>query len=218
VPAAANVPAAPAAAAVGVTVGRGAIFACRSTDGATLKGPDCGTLPGLDAIVSPRLRKLAECPDAAGSTGKLHLVAHPDFAKGAVSIDLGKGPNATPTEALLACAKSAFSGASVSGLAHEHPRYSVSYVVTFSGPAAAPSADPGATDEPRAATDDGDGSAQIVWEVAIVRDTPKVGKVVARLQRGATVHLGPSKDGWYPVKFGDGFASDGWLYRGAVGK
>jgi SH3-like domain-containing protein len=57
-----------------------------------------------------------------------------------------------------------------------------------------------------------------VWEVAIVRDAPKTGKVVARLQHGAELHLGAPKDGWYPVKFGEGFASDGWVYRGAIGR
>jgi hypothetical protein len=24
--------------------------------------------------------------------------------------------------------------------------------------------------------------------------------------------------GWYPVKYGDGFASDGWVYRAAIGR
>ena len=33
-----------------------------------------GMLPGLDGIVMPRLRKLADCPEATGATGKLHLV------------------------------------------------------------------------------------------------------------------------------------------------
>jgi len=42
--------------------------------------------------------------------------------------------------------------------------------------------------------------------------------VVARLQHGSELHLGAPKDGWYPVKFGDGFASDGWVYRGAIGR
>jgi hypothetical protein len=62
-----------------------------------------------------------------------------------------------------------------------------------------------------------EGTAQIVWEVALVRDAPK-GKVVARLQRGTSVRVGAVKDGWYPVKYGDGFASDGWIYRGALGR
>jgi hypothetical protein len=63
-----------------------------------------------------------------------------------------------------------------------------------------------------------DEEAPVVWEVALVRDAPKTGKVLARLPRGSTVRLGPVRDGWYPVKYGDGFAAEGWLYRGAVGR
>jgi hypothetical protein len=51
-----------------------------------------------------------------------------------------------------------------------------------------------------------------------VRDAPKTGKVLARLERGTSVHVGPVRDGWYPVKYGDGFASDGWVYRAAIGR
>ena len=49
-------------------------------------------------------------------------------------------------------------------------------------------------------------------------DLGLTGKVVARLQHGAELQLGAVKDGWYPVKFGDGFGSEGWVYRGAIGR
>jgi hypothetical protein len=62
-----------------------------------------------------------------------------------------------------------------------------------------------------------EGSAQVVWEVALVRDVPK-GKIVARLPRGTQVRLGAAKDGWYPVKYGDNFSGDGWVFRGAIGR
>jgi hypothetical protein len=32
------------------------------------------------------------------------------------------------------------------------------------------------------------------------------------------VKLGAIKDGWYAIKYGDGFASDGFVYRGAIGR
>jgi SH3-like domain-containing protein len=70
----------------------------------------------------------------------------------------------------------------------------------------------------RSGDDSADGSAQVVWEVAIVRDAPKTGKIIARLQRGTMIRAGQVKDGWYPVKFGDGLSSDGWVYRGAIGR
>jgi len=60
--------------------------------------------------------------------------------------------------------------------------------------------------------------AQVVWEIAIVRDRPRTGQVVARLPRGSNVRVGSGQDGWYPIKYGEGFASEGWLYRAAIGK
>jgi hypothetical protein len=63
----------------------------------------------------------------------------------------------------------------------------------------------------------GDSAAQVEWEVALIRDAPKTGKVIARLQRGTTVRVGSARDGWYPVRYGDGYSSTGWVYRGAIG-
>jgi hypothetical protein len=61
-------------------------------------------------------------------------------------------------------------------------------------------------------------TAQVEWDVAIVRDAPKSGKVVARLPRGTTLRVGLPKDGWWPVKYGDGYTNDGWVYGGAIGR
>ncbi len=212
-------PSASAAPAVALSVGHGVVFACRSSDGDNLKGADCGSLPGLDGVVMPRLRKLTECADAASASGKVHFVVHLDFPRGGLSVDLGRGHGASPApEGLLACARSDLSGAALSGVSHDNPRYSVAYTVTFTGGAgAAPSSGAAGSASTRAGAEVS-GTAQVVWEVAVVRDAPKTGKVVARLQRGAELHLGAPKDGWYPVKFGDGFASDGWVYRGAIGR
>jgi hypothetical protein len=205
------VPPAPAT----LTVGHGFIFACMGGDGESLKGSACGSLPGLDSLVMPRLRKLADCPEAATTNGKLHLVVRPDFSRSALGVELGRTRGVSPAEPLLACAKAALTGANVNGIAHEKTRYSVAYSVTFGSPGspAAPPAAPRGGDEASA-----EGAAQVVWEVAIVRDIPRTGKVLARLQRGAAVRVGAMKDGWYPIKYGDGFVSDGWVYRGAIGK
>jgi hypothetical protein len=207
-----------------VTVGHGVVFACKTSDGDSLKGGDCGTLPGLDGVVMPRLRKLAECADAAGETGKLHLVFHVDFPRGGVGVDLGRGQGVSSADALLACAKSDVAGASLAGVQHDKPRYSVAYSVTFgSGSGTSPGGTESATNTPGppstpAASGAVDGEAQVVWEVAIIRDAPKNGKIVARLQRGTQIHIGAARDGWYPVRYGDGFSSDGWVYRGAIGR
>ena len=211
-------PVAVAPSAPAVTVGHGVVFACKSSDGDSLKGGDCGSLPGLDSQVMPRLRKLSECPDAAGASGKLHLVVHLDFSRGALSVDLGKGHGVASPDALLACAKTDVTGVGLGGVAHDNPRYSVAYSVTFDPAGGASPAQSGSAGTGATPADTADGSAQVVWEVAIVRDAPKTGKVLSRLQRGATVHVGTAKDGWYPVKYGDAFSSDGWLYRGAIGR
>jgi hypothetical protein len=61
-------------------------------------------------------------------------------------------------------------------------------------------------------------AAEVQWEVALVREVAKTGKIIARLPRGTSVRVGPPKDGWYPVKYGSDFAGDGWVYRGAIGR
>jgi hypothetical protein len=215
-PSSAATPAAPAPAAVApsVSVAHGVVFACKTSDGDSLKGGDCGTLPGLDGVVMPRLRKLAECADAAGESGKLHLVVHVDFPRGGVGVELGRGQGVSSPDALLACAKTDVAGATLAGISHDNPRYSVAYSVTFGGET---TATPAAPNSP-AASGPIEGEAQVVWEVAIIRDAPKTGKIVARLQRGTEIHVGAVHDGWYPVKYGDGFSSDGWVYRGAIGR
>jgi hypothetical protein len=214
----------PVATTPSVAVGHGVVFACKTSAGDSLKGGDCGTLAGLDSVVMPRLRKLAECADAAGETGKLHLVVHLDFPRGGVGVDLGRGQGVSSADALLACAKSDVAGASLAGIAHDNPRYSVAYSVSFgsgggtpAGGAESGASTPGTPSTP-AATGAVDGDAQVVWEVAIIRDAPKTGKIVARLQRGTQIHIGAARDGWFPVRYGDGFSSDGWVYRGAIGR
>jgi Bacterial SH3 domain len=216
---AATAAAAPSEGPVQVSVGRGTVFACKSASGESMKGSQCGSLPGLDGIVQPRLRKLADCPQAAGASGRLHLVVRPDFAREGVTVELGRDRSIANADGLLACAKAAVAPASIAGIAHDNARYSVAYSVSFGGtsPQAAASGSPaaGANQAPVVA----DGTAQVEWEVAIVRDAPKTtGKVLTRLPRGTSLRVGAPKDGWYPVKYGDGYASDGWVYRGAIGK
>jgi hypothetical protein len=207
-------PAAPMPTPASLAVGHGAVFACKSADGDSLKGSDCGSLPGLDAVLMPRLRKAADCPEASGVAGKLHLVARIDFARGTLGVELGRNQGVPSPEPLLACAKSALEDTKLSGIGHENPRYSVAYTLTFGdehAPSAAGSAHETTPEGP-------EGTALVTWDVAVVRDAPRTGKILVRLQRGSAVRIGAAKDGWYPVKYGDGFASEGWVYRGAIGK
>jgi hypothetical protein len=214
-----------------VTVNRGMVLSCRTAGGDLQKGQSaCGDLSGLDALVTPRLRKLATCPAAAGQSGKLSVVLGVDFAANRITAGIGKSSTVPDHDALATCLHAQLDALTVGALHHDQAKYTVQYTTTLassgaspaSGVAAnlaptaaattaAPAADPGAStgDEPAVA---------IVWDVAIVRDTPRTGSVVARLSRGTKIHVAAGQDGWYRVKYGSGFSSEGWVYRGAIGK
>ena len=215
-----------------VSVLRGAVMSCKTTDGEAKKGKECGGLAALDNVVAPHLKKLATCSAAEGQTGKLSFIATADFPSGRLSWDVGKSSTVGNLDGIGACLKTHFSGVSAAGVAHEHARYAVAYNTTFSPPpeGAAPAkiadkADKADAPDKNAKDDKSDkpdalagGEASVGWEVALVRDVPKTGGVVARLPRGTKVKIGVIKDGWYAIKFGDGFASDGFVYRGAIGR
>jgi hypothetical protein len=228
-----------------ITVQRGTVLSCKTSDGETKKGPkECGAVAGIDQLVSPRIRKIATCAGVEGQTGKLSLVVNADFSSGRFWYDVGKSSTVQNLDAVTSCLKTSFHGTSTTATQHEHPRYTVAYTATFAAGAAADAdekaiarkidkdktdkvekSDKGAKEareekEEKAPASDppNSGEAQVAWEVALVRDAPKTGGLVSRLPRGTKVKVGPMKDGWYQIKFGDGFTSDGWVYRGAIGR
>jgi hypothetical protein len=235
--------AAPAAAAAAappkITVTKGNVLSCKTADGEKKTGKDCGPVAGLDLVVKPRVQSIATCSGVEGQTGKLALVVNADFNTGRFWYDVSKSTNVPNVEAITSCLKTSFHKTSVDkGVPHEHARYTVSYTATLtpadgssaSASAAKAKTDKGA-DKPAAPSEDeapalapapakqaAAGEAAVAWEVALVRDQPKVGGVVARLPRGTKVKLGSMKEGWYAIKFGDDYGSDGWVYRGAVGR
>jgi hypothetical protein len=216
-----------------VTVNRGVVLTCKTEEGEVRKGvTGCGAVPGFDGIAQPRLKKLAQCPAALGANGKLSVVFNIDFPQNKVSVEIGKSSTVANLDAFASCVRPTFQGVSLGALDHQNPHYALFYSLVFSpkagsavaaagsstpapGVAATP---PPATPSP-AAGDSDESTAQVIWEVAIVRDTPRTGQVLARLQRGTKIHLGSSgQDGWYRVKYGTDFASEGWVYRGAIGR
>ena len=219
-----------------ISVQKGTVVSCKTTDGETRKGSKCGEIPGIDAIVSPRVRKIATCSGVEGQTGRLSLTVNADFGSGRFWYDVNKTSTVQNLDAIASCLKTSFHNTSATSTPHEHQRYTVSYVAIFapptSGAAADEIADKGTTSAPHdkgakeAPADDksppaaaaGTGEAAVAWEVALVRDSPKTGALVGRVPRGQKVKVGASKDGWYQIKFGDGFASEGWVYRGAIGR
>jgi hypothetical protein len=227
-----------------VTIGHGIVLTCRTEDGDTLKGgAACGALGGFDAVVRPRLGKLATCSAAGNATGKLSAVFSLDFKTNRVGVEVGKSSTVAGTDAFGACLRNSFQGVSLGPIQHDHVKYSMVYPVTFAAssspetstpPASPPArnlpdpqggagpAPPSRVPPPSAAASlaapSDDGSAQVVWEVALVRDAPRTGQVVARLARGTKLRLGAGEDGWYKVQFGPSFGTEGYVYRGAIGK
>jgi hypothetical protein len=226
VPASAAVPAASAAAGPpSIAVQKGAVLTCKTDDGESKKGKECGSLASLDLLVQPRLRKIAQCSAAEGQSGKLSFVVNADFKSGRLGWDVGKSSTVGNVEGVTSCLKTLFAGTALNGVSHDHAKYTVAYTAMLSTEKAADKPDTkdgaGASVEPKAKDDDAPaatGEATVAWEVALVRDVPKTGQVVTRLHRGEKVKLGAMKDGWYSIKYGEALANDGWVYRGALGK
>jgi hypothetical protein len=216
-----------------MTVNHGVLLSCRSEQGETMKGVSaCGGLPAFDAVAQARLHKLASCPAATSSaSGKLSVLFNLDFSAHRVAADVGKSSTVADSQGFASCLKSAFQGVSLGAMDHQNPHYTLAYSVVFSPgehatppPASTPSGPPDGVPVAtvtrstppggKGAVDDS--NAEIAWDVAIVRDAPRTGGIVARLPRGAKVRLGTSQDGWYKVDCGSG--TEGWVYRGAVGR
>jgi len=204
-------------------------LSCRDEDGQTQKGVStCGGVGGFDGIVQPRLRKLATCPAATSSTsGKLSVIFNLDFKSKRVATEVGRSSTVGDAEGFATCVKGAFQGVSLGALDHQNPRYTIAYSVVFAPtdplsqpPRTAGPADgvPVATVTPTSKPPSDDTSAEVAWEVAIVRDSPRTGAVVARLPRGTKVHVGTSQEGWYKIDFTGPTSGDGWVYRGALGR
>jgi hypothetical protein len=200
-----------------ILVTHGAVLSCKGADGTSLKGQDkCGAVSAFDGLAQPRLKRLAHCPGAQGLSGKLGVVFSLDFVRNKVNFSFGKATVGNK-DSLDGCLRMSLEHVSLNAVPHENPLYAVYYSVTFTPRDSVPQS------EAAVATTDQDAPpaaalAQVGWEVAIVRDTPRTGQVVARLQRGTKVKVGSGQDGWYRVQYGTDFANQGWLYRGAIGR
>jgi hypothetical protein len=193
----------------------GVVVSCKDADGELLKGQACGATPAFDALANPRIKRLAHCPSAQGISGKLGVIFSLDFTRNKIVVSFAKSSNIPNKDTIEGCLRMSFENVSLGTVPHENPLYAMYYSVTFtprdSVAAAIPAASAAEPDAPAA-------TAQVAWEVAIVRDTPRTGQVVARLQRGTKVRVGNGQDGWYRVQFGNDFGSEGWVYRGAIGR
>jgi Bacterial SH3 domain len=202
----------------GVAVSQGAIVRCH--DGKDDTKEDCGSLE-FDPIAVPKIKALAQCPAANGLAGKLSIGFDVDFRKKDVKVQLGKSTTLPrdKAEALIRCADTAFDKVSLGEVPHEHRRYTVFYVASFSAPnKGEPVADKLAVEGPVAGTTTSEspanGTAAVGWDVAIVRDAPKTGTIVGRVLRGSKVKVVAHQGEWYRVQYG---SIEGWVYRGTIG-
>jgi hypothetical protein len=202
-----------------VTVGAGVILHCRDAREKLEEG--CGSLE-FDPVAVPRIKALAQCPAAAGVSGKLSIGFDVDFRDKTVKVLLGRSstlPHAKG-EALIRCADKAFDKVSIGEVPHEHRRYTLFYTASFApGTSPAPPDTAEASSEGRSAGNTvsespASGTATVSWDVAIVRDTPKTGNIVARVLRGSKVKVMAHQGDWYKVQSG---GVEGWVYRGTIG-
>jgi hypothetical protein len=194
-------------------VGSAFVYRCRNDQ---QELTDCGPLQ-FDGVAVPRIKGLSRCPAARGANGKLSLGLEIDFRTKTVHVLLGKSTNLPPStaDALLRCADAAFDQVSLSGVAHDHPQYTIFYAARFGENASGqPGNEKPSSGAPAAAPPSTDGSATIVWDVAQLRETPKTGAVVERLLKGAKVKVLAHDGSWYRVQYG---TLQAWIYREAIG-
>lgn len=195
-----------------IKVGDPKITSCRDEAGA--KKSSCDALE-IDAAARPKLLALAACKGSENVQGTLSLGLELDFESGKVK-DVLKGksttlPDASAT-ALIECAKKEFSTLSLAGVKHQHPSYTLFYVAELLPADAKPEPAGDAGSEVVQAS----GRATVSWEVAIVREHPKDGEILARVMRGTRVIVTGRDGDWYRIKY-DAKGSEGWVFRTAIG-
>lgn len=204
-------PAPPAEPSDRLDVSEPKVTSCRDAKGGRTE--KCDAIP-VDGLMRPKILALATCPAADGVQGKLSLGVELDFDSGkATDVLKGKStnlPDAT-ADALITCAKKEFQTLSLSDVKHDHAKYTVFFLVELKPPGPGPDAAKGPKEVATAS-----GRASVTWEVAIVRDQPKDGEIVARLMRGTRVVVTGRDGDWYRIKY-DAKGSEAWVFRTAIG-
>jgi hypothetical protein len=200
-----------------VKLGEASVTSCRDAQGKPLD--ECDTVD-LASVVSARLRALGGCKGAESAHGMLSIGLELDFAKNRVERLLRGVSTTLPdgmTETLLGCARKEFATASLEGVQHAHPSYTVFYRVEFLPPGQRASDEESeAVEQPNEMTA-ASGMATVSWDVAIVREGPTQDSALqARLRSGTRVVVVGRRNDWYKVKY-DAKGSEGWVYKSAIG-
>lgn len=191
-----------------VKVSAAQITSCRNAEGA--RQVNCGEVE-FDSVATPRLKALAQCAGTEGAEGTLSIGFDVDFPKKKI-VEIMKGKSTTVSadaaKAFMDCATKGFETASLEGVKYGHARYTIFYLLEIAAPPGAkPPGEEGST---------ASGTATVGWEVAIIRDKPKEGSIIARILRGTRVVVTGRQGDWYRVKY-DAKGSEGWVFRTAIG-
>lgn len=196
-----------------VQVGPPIYLNCLDKDGRKLKR--CDEID-FTAVAKARIQSLANCPGADGAAGTFSIGFKLSFPKKKV-VKVMRGKSTTlpddVTAVLMTCAEKEFASATLEGVEHEHVEYVIFYKAEFFPPGSSPSA-AGADAGPPVTK--ASGFATVSWNVALIRDKPEDGEVVARILRGTRVKVTGRQDDWYRVKY-DSKGGEGWVFKGAVG-
>jgi hypothetical protein len=169
----------------------------------------------FDGVARGRIATLEACDAAQRAEGVLSLGFELDFEKDRV-IGLQSGKRSSlpqdDVDALLTCLKQTLGEVSLSGIHHQHDRYTIYYRIEFRGTGEKKSAL-----EPTADAAPASGKATVAWDVALVRGKPaRDSDVVARVLQGTRVSVTARSGDWYRIKY-DAKGSEGWVFRTAIG-
>jgi hypothetical protein len=190
-------------------VGKSQVTSCR--DGEGKRQIHCDELE-LEAVLDDKLKMLALCKGTETARGTLSLGLELDLPKKKI-LEVTRGRSTTlpddATQAFLDCARKDLSGVALEGVKHTRAQYTVFFVLDV-----VPTGEN--VDKPEPKPDEASGRATVGWEVAIIRDTPKDGAIVARILRGTNVVVTGRQNDWYKVKY-DAKGNEGWVFRTAIG-
>lgn len=190
-------------------IGKAQVTSCR--DGEGKRQIHCDELD-LEAALGEKLKTLALCKGTETARGTLSLGLELDLPKKKV-VEVTRGRSTTlpddATQAFLECARKDLAAAPLEGVKHTRAQYTVFFVVDV-----APKGEN--IDKPEPKPDEASGRATVGWEVAIIRETPKDGAIVARILRGTNVVVTGRQNDWYKVKY-DAKGNEGWVFKTAIG-
>lgn len=173
----------------------------------------------FDRVARARLQALATCPATATAHGTLSVGFTLDFDKQKITdFQAGKSTTLPAAEAhsLLACAKKQFADAQLTGIDHKFSQYTVFYLVDFLAPEKKKTETGDAGAPALKGVERASGQATVSWPVALIRQAPRDGKIVARILRGTRVVVVAKRNDWYQVKYGSS-NEEGWVYKAAIG-